>query len=480
MKKLSALAVLLILIINLCITQTQPASSDSATPNSWSKKAPMQVARADLGVAQVDGKIYAIGGATKTIALNTPLRSPYGEGIVGINEQYDPVNDSWTYKSPMPTPRFSFAIATHQGKIYCIGGAEADGTLSNVNEVYDTVTDAWERKTPIPQTFFPMYANVINGKIYVVGGNEFKAKYFNFLYDPTTDQWTTNTPMSNAPCDYSATEADGKIFVLGGVDLMSGGGYSNQIYNTKNDSWTYGRYPQSTVFGPSASVTTGIMAPKLIYLIGGGQSIVNGGQPLFPTQIFDPNRNSWSYGASMLTGRTNFGVVNINDTLYAVGGYTYTLTSWYNGGTVLGGPMTPTAVNEQYFPVGYGMPDPEYLLKHTPPKISLESPQNQTYNDSSIPLIVAFSKNTTWAAYSLDGQQNTTIAGNITIADIPNGVHNIALYANDTFGNMGTEIITFTVDKPEPFPTTAVIIFVIVIVIGISISLLLYRKRKVN
>jgi len=44
---------------------------------------------------------------------------------VGIStvEQYDPTTDTWTTKSPMPTPRWGFAACTVNGKIYAIGGA---------------------------------------------------------------------------------------------------------------------------------------------------------------------------------------------------------------------------------------------------------------------------------------------------------------------------------------------------------------------
>jgi hypothetical protein len=486
MGKSVALLLVLVFLSASCVMVAKPVSATSAAGNSWMEMAPMHVARAGLGVAVVNGKIYAIGGVTQTIPLNIPLRAPTGEGVVGTNEQYDPVTDTWAFKTPMPTPRFSFAIAAYQGKIYCIGGAG-----SNLNEVYDTVTGMWETKAPIPKTYFPMQASIINGKIYVVGGNPFGGfTYFNEVYDPATDTWAASIPMPYAEFDYTSTEADGKIYVLGGIDLLSGAGYPNQIYNPQIGNWSMGSIPSLTVFGPAAASTTGALAPKRIYLIGGGQSVVGTSQPVFPTQVYNPSQNTWSYGASMPTGRTDFGIANINDTLYAIGGYTYNLSSDSYGDTILGGPMTPSAVNEQYIPIGYGTPDPSYVLEHIPPKISLLSPVNQTYNEPNVSLVFMVDKAVNWTGYSLDGQQNVTITGNspltnstvtnVTISNMTSGLHSITVYANDTFGNVGaSETISFTVAKPESFPTTLVAVASVASVALIGVILLIYfRKRK--
>jgi hypothetical protein len=73
-----------------------------------------------------------------------------------------------------------------------------------------------------------------------------------------------------------------------------------------------------------------------------------------------------------------------------------------------------------------------------PPKINVTSPINLTYNQSSVPLVFNADKAVNWTSYSLDGQQNITFFGNTNITDISNGVHNITIYAQDTFGNIGS------------------------------------------
>ena len=50
----------------------------------------MPTARSNLGVAVVDGKIYAIGG--------------YNGNNLGTNEMYDPENNTWTTKTVLWFP----------------------------------------------------------------------------------------------------------------------------------------------------------------------------------------------------------------------------------------------------------------------------------------------------------------------------------------------------------------------------------------
>ena len=89
--------------------------------------------------------------------------------------------------------------------------------------------------------------------------------------------------------------------------------------------------------------------------------------------------------------------------------------------------------------------------KHTRANITLLSPLNQTYNDSTVPLVFTVNKPLTWASYSLDGRQNITVTGNDTISNTSNGLHNLTVYANDTFGNIGaSDRVNFLVAKPEP------------------------------
>jgi hypothetical protein len=94
----------------------------------------------------------------------------------------------------------------------------------------------------------------------------------------------------------------------------------------------------------------------------------------------------------------------------------------------------------------------------TSPAIEVLSPQNQTYDGRLVPLnfTVHDYSPVSWIGYSLDSQSNTTITGN-TIISVEDGAHRIVVYANDTFGNMGSSpTVCFTVDSSvyEPWETS--------------------------
>ncbi len=89
------------------------------------------------------------------------------------------------------------------------------------------------------------------------------------------------------------------------------------------------------------------------------------------------------------------------------------------------------------------------------PQISLVSPQNTSYSTSSlpysIPLTFTINEPVNWIGYSLDNQNNITITGNTTISIPTSGSHNIRVYANNSFGNIGaSNKVFFIVNEVIP------------------------------
>lgn len=114
----------------------------------------------------------------------------------------------------------------------------------------------------------------------------------------------------------------------------------------------------------------------------------------------------------------------------------------------------------------------------TAPKISISTPVNHVFNESSVPLHFTVDKQVNWIGYSLDGKDNVTITGNTTIAGLSNGFHTLIIYANDTFGNLGaSEPISFTIAVPESFPLVPVAGAVVIAVV-VAAGLLLYRRKR--
>ncbi len=134
-------------------------------------------------------------------------------------EEYDPVTDTWTPKSPMQLARGFLSTSVVNGKIYAMGGVSGPNSFLPTVEEYDPVTDTWTMKNPMSTSRGGFCSSVVDNKIYVIGGGEqgFSAPMDSVKeYDPVTDTWKTGTAMLTARSLLSASTVNGKIYVIGG------------------------------------------------------------------------------------------------------------------------------------------------------------------------------------------------------------------------------------------------------------------------
>jgi N-acetylneuraminic acid mutarotase len=332
----------LTLIAILCISTISFAELLVFAENpsgSWVTKSPMKIARSDLGVATVNGKIYAIGGSTfQQTGLNQ------NGGITGANEEYNSLTDTWIEKTAMPTARMNFAVTVYQNKIYCIGGiiGVSNGlTFTGANEMYDPLTDTWETKAEMPVPKDSSLASVINGKVFVIGGYPYGT--LNEVYDPKTDSWSMKTPMPVSG-GWSSGAIDNNIYFIGGyLDSNNEAIPITEIYNAIDDTWRLGKAPPNFFTSASSAVTTGVMVEPQIYLI-----------PIYSEtfQIYNPKNDSWTTGPGLPTNRQNTAIAVVNDTLYVLGGTSVSYPDMQS--TSYGGYVTKYETNEQYIPKGWG------------------------------------------------------------------------------------------------------------------------------
>jgi hypothetical protein len=375
----------------------------------------------------------------------------------------------------MPTSRARFGLTVCQNKIYCIGGLTESG-LTGANEVFDPATTSWSTKASVPNPLYPMLVSAVDDKIYVMGADGNGGLENLQMYDPQTDSWTVKSAPPNEIISWTSTAIGNKIYVLAidGFNVDSQGNVLSakppfvQIYDTEHDTWS--RLGVAPTYGATAvsAPTSGLCAPKGIYFFEGAA-----------TYVYDPSNDTWTTGAPMSSGIPfGFGVGVVNYVFHVVGGRV--------GQHDLFVFMDPSAVNELYIPIGYG------ALR---PVVSVVSPENKTYADSGVSLTFTVDVPVSWVSYSLDGQDNVSVAGNSTLANLPNGEHNLTVYAKYSQGSIGASKNTaFSIAKQEPLPTvTAPFAIVeqepfptaiVTSVAGASIAILAmglfyyYKKRK--
>jgi hypothetical protein len=122
-----------------------------------------------------------------------------------------------------------------------------------------------------------------------------------------------------------------------------------------------------------------------------------------------------------------------------------------------------------------------FTIDTTPPNVSIASPENITYYTFDVPLNFTVNEAVSQITYSLDGEDNVTVAGNTTLTGLSPGEYNVTVYAQDAVGNVGaSETIYFNTAKkpePKPFPTTLVIVTIAAVAV-ISVGLLVYFKKR--
>ena len=94
--------------------------------NAWYLVAPMNTPRSGAGVSHLGNFIYAVGGYTTNLQLNSV-------------ERYDTQTNQWTFVASMSVPRSALASVTWNEKIYAIGGYTGKRTLNDHTgtKIYD-------------------------------------------------------------------------------------------------------------------------------------------------------------------------------------------------------------------------------------------------------------------------------------------------------------------------------------------------------
>ncbi len=254
-------------VISLQAVTGQSQTVSPAT-DGWGKAAPLLEAVGEQAVAQLDGKIYLLGGKLE------------GKGYVGTVQVYDVATDTWEWGTPLPVAMNHNVAVAVNGKIYSIGGQtqtpKAGGAPSDVTFEYDPAKKQWRTRAPLPVRRTAGAVAVVNDKIYVVGGRtppHGAEGYDDFaVYDPATDTWTRLPHLPTRRHHLSAVAIDGKIYVAGGTIIVGQGEYGEdggttdilEIFDPATNIWSQGQ-PMPVV----REAASGIAANGCIHIFAG-------------------------------------------------------------------------------------------------------------------------------------------------------------------------------------------------------------------
>ena len=282
----------------------RPASSPTAAgtlrpgQGRWLTKAPIPTGRSEVAVAEVNGKIYVLGGF-----------SSRGQQI---NEEYDPATDKWRSRAQLPVPLNHAGAVGYNGKLYMIGGYLDNGRAVASTYEYNPATDEWRTLAPMPTQRGALGVTLLDGKIYAVGGRNDADVTANEVYDPTTNTWTKLAPMPTARDHLGVAALGGKIYAVGGrFDSFTRNTGVNEAYDPKSNRWE--------TRAPMPTPRSGIAAVVLE-----GHMLVFGGEEAAGTfeenEAYSPTSNSWVALAPMPTPRHGIGAAVLNNIVYIPSG----------------------------------------------------------------------------------------------------------------------------------------------------------------
>jgi hypothetical protein len=155
--------------------------------STWSLRAglPAQRARGAGAAVAHAGRLYYVGG----LRDNEPM---------AMVDVYDPAADAWTALADMPTPRDHLGVAVVDGVLYAVGGRQAAfETEVATTEALDLRTGTWRTgRAPIPTPRGGFATGAVDGRIVTIGGESAAGVHEQVeLYDPAADTWTTLAPM---------------------------------------------------------------------------------------------------------------------------------------------------------------------------------------------------------------------------------------------------------------------------------------------
>nr|XP_035131092.1 kelch-like protein 18 isoform X3 [Callithrix jacchus] len=253
--------------------------------NRWEKCRPMTTARSRVGVAVVNGLLYAIGGYDGQLRLSTV-------------EAYNPETDTWTRVGSMNSKRSAMGTVVLDGQIYVCGGYDGNSSLSSV-ETYSPETDKWTVVTPMSSNRSAAGVTVFEGRIYVSGGHD-GLQIFNSVehYNHHTATWHPAAGMLNKRCRHGAASLGSKMFVCGGYD---GSGFLSiaEMYSSVADQWCL-IVPMHT----RRSRVSLVASCGRLYAVGG----YDGQSNLSSVEMYDPETDCWTFMAPMACHEGGVGV----------------------------------------------------------------------------------------------------------------------------------------------------------------------------
>lgn len=167
--------------------------------NRWDMIPGLPTPRSRLAVCAYQGKLWAIGGYSRSAASNH-----------AVVEIYDPHTGKWTKGPPLPAAKHGLGAAVLNQTIHVFGGEPGQ------EEHYVLQGNQWKRLAKLPRPMLFHGWGVVDNKLYVMGGHGNGVSRLVHEYDPVRKVWTRKGDMPVGRSRYAAAVVQRKIYAIGG------------------------------------------------------------------------------------------------------------------------------------------------------------------------------------------------------------------------------------------------------------------------
>ena len=286
------------------VTVLEPLPMVPEPLGQWNYLAPAPSSTLDAASATLNDKLYMVGGKTS-------------DGHTLDAFEYDPFRDSWTLIAPLPFDNAveNAAAASYGGKLYVFGGStSAFSGAQNHAAFYNPVDDSWTTVSSMPTPRGGVTAQTLNGLIYVMGGMDDSGASLDTveIYDPETDTWSTGPSLQTRRDNPGSAVLDGKIYVVGGRTREFDGSQTNHA--------TVEVFEPATGWGFVAPMPTA-RRTMTVGTISGRLQVIGGENPVVAAnEEYNPVTNSWRSITDIDTGRHGAAAGTIRGKIYVAGG----------------------------------------------------------------------------------------------------------------------------------------------------------------
>lgn len=230
----------------------------------WLRRASLPIAVNHPGVTALGRKLYLLGG-----------NRPHADGTEEQSARlyaYSPRRNRWLRLRDAPTGRAALALVAIDGRLYAVGGASATSGQVRKLEIYDPKRNYWRRGAPMPTGRNHIAAGVLVDREMIVTGGRPGPIHGNLdtveSYDAKRDRWRTLPPLGTARSGHAAVSQGGLLAVFGGEEL-DGGTTIEQVeaFGVDGRVWT----PLPEMVTPRHGVGGAELGKRVFALEGGPQ-----------------------------------------------------------------------------------------------------------------------------------------------------------------------------------------------------------------